>query len=88
MPRIFEVITIFAKNFEKRMYSPREVIYISSELVYFPMNQNEMVTRNWRQQPAVARILMPNVSLETCFYITSVKKRLQEQKKTSAWVEG
>ena len=52
MPSIFEEITVFAKNFEKRMYSPRDVTYISIEAVYFPMNQNDMATRYWRQQPA------------------------------------
>ena len=52
MPSIFEEITIFAKKFEKRMYSPRDVTYISFETVYFPMNQNDMATTNWRQKPA------------------------------------
>ena len=48
MPSIFEEITIFGKNFEKRMYNPRDVTYISIETVYFPMNQNDMATRSWR----------------------------------------
>ena len=44
--KYFEEITIFAKNFEKRMYSPRDVAYISIENVYFPKNRNGLTTKN------------------------------------------
>ena len=50
MPNIFEEVTIFAKNFEKRMYSPRDIAYISIEIVYFLMNQKDMATINWQQK--------------------------------------
>ena len=50
MPNIFEEVTIFAKNLEKKMYSPRDIAYISIEIVYFLMNQKDMATINWRQK--------------------------------------
>ena len=42
MSSIFEEITILGKNFEKRMCSPRHVMYISIENVYFPINLKGM----------------------------------------------
>ena len=46
--KYFEEITIFAKNFEKKMYSPRDITYFSIENNYFPKNVNDMATRNWK----------------------------------------
>ena len=51
MPNIFEGITIFAKNFEKRLYSPRDVTYISVKKVYFLINLTRRGTRNGQQKP-------------------------------------
>ena len=77
MPSIFEEITIFAKNFEKRIYSPRDVTYIFIKTVYFPINQNGMA----KKKKSGGRILMRNESLETCVYITSVRRCLQEHER-------
>ena len=88
MPRISEVITIFAKNFEKRMYSPIDVTYISIETVYFPMKQNGITTRNWRHKNTGGWILMPNDSLETVLCLYSICEKVPARvKKTSAWIE-
>ena len=79
IPSIFEKITIFTKNFEKRMYSPGDVTYISIETVNFRKNQNIMATRNWRKKKTGDQTLMLNESLETYVYIASVRRRLQKQ---------
>ena len=55
MSSIIEEIAIFAKIFEKRMYSPRDVTHISIENVYFPINLNDMANINWQRKPEMSK---------------------------------
>ena len=45
-PSIFEEIKMYAKNFEKRMYNPKNVTCKSTTDVYFLMKSTERATMN------------------------------------------